>query len=232
MGKFAITISFGLFIALFLLTNSCKKEADEPFDEKAKKDYEALIAVQDSSDLVLAGFEATMDSSAAVEALAQWFRNKENVAWAIVSSQGISVSYTNRMFGGILLDPERYDWDQKDSNNLNKPEDNAAPLKNLPSFKKARCVNAAINEFYDVDAYQFNAWKDKLNSIGYECVYNLNDEVNLDYLKRLRTRKDGIISLNSHGYAWPERNNIQEVYFLTGEEQSVSTTEEFYNGLI
>lgn len=228
-----IATSVVSLIVMLLITFSCKKETDEPFDDKAKKEYEALIAIQDSSDMVLANFEATMDSAAAVEALAQWFRNKENVEWAIVSSQGISVSYTNGMFGGILLDPERYDWDQKDSNNhLNKPEENAAPLKNLPSFKKARCVNAAMDEFFDVDAYQFNTWKEKLNSIGYECVFNLNDEVKLDYLRFLKSRKDGIISLNSHGYAWPARNNIQEVYFLTGEEQSVSTTQQFYNDLV
>lgn len=228
-----IATSVVSLIVMLLITFSCKKETDEPFDDKAKKEYEALIAIQDSSDMVLANFEATMDSAAAVEALAQWFRNKENVEWAIVSSQGISVSYTNGMFGGILLDPERYDWDQKDSNNhLNKPEENAAPLKNLPSFKKARCVNAAMDEFFDVDAYQFNTWKEKLNSIGYECVYNLNDEVKLDYLRFLKSRKDGIISLNSHGYAWPARNNIQEVYFLTGEEQSVNTTQNFYNDLV
>jgi len=207
-----------LLIALLLVTNSCKKETDDLFDDKAKKAYEALIALQDSSDIVLAGFEASMDSAAAVEALAQWFRSKENVEWAIVSSQGISVSYTNGVFGGILLDPERYDLDQSGKQNLShNPEGTAAHLKNLPSFKKARCVNAAMDEFLNADAFQFNTWKEKLNSIGYECVYNLNDEVSLAYLKFLKSRKDGIISLNSHGYAWPDRNSIQEVYFQTGE---------------
>jgi hypothetical protein len=71
-----------------------------------------------------------------------------------------------------------------------------------------------------------------LNGIGYECIYNLNDEVRLDYLKNLRSRNDGIISFNSHGYAWPDNTNIEEVYFLTGEEQFRTTTEQFYTDLI
>ncbi|MBE0661337.1 MAG: hypothetical protein IH597_02620 [Bacteroidales bacterium] len=221
-----------LFTIIFLC-NSCKKETDDPFDAEAKKAYEAIIALQDSSSIVLAGFEATMDSTAAVEALALWFRGHEYVAWARIGSQGISVSYTNGMFGGIMLDPERLDTDQVGNyKQSNEPADTLLPSKNLPSYKKARCINAAMDEFYNIDAYQFNTWKEMLNSIGYECVYNLNDEVSLDYLKHIRSRNDGIISLNSHGYVWPDRTNIQEVYFLTGEESSLHTTKQFYTDLI
>lgn len=233
MRKLFLSASAVTFFALLLITSSCKKETDDPFNEEAKKAYEALIAVQDSSTIVLAGFEASMDSASAVQALAQWFRNKENVEWAIVSSQGISVSYTNGMFGGILLDPERYNVDLNSKSNLqDKFEDVSAPLKNLPSHKKARCINAAMDEFWDIDAYQYNNWKEKFSSIGYECVYNFNDEVKLEYLRFLKSRKDGIISFNSHGYAWPDNKNIQEVYFLTGEEHSLYTTQNYYTDII
>ncbi|MCU0370453.1 MAG: hypothetical protein MUC31_03470, partial [Bacteroidales bacterium] len=137
-------------LLLILFTPSCKEENDNPFDEAAIQAYEAMIAVQEESDEVLAGFETTMDSAAAVEALAAWFRGQENVAWAKVSSQGISVSYTNGMYGGIMIDPERYETGSgiSSSPRHQKPE-LPAPLKNLPTYKKARCVNAAMDEFWD-----------------------------------------------------------------------------------
>lgn len=227
---FTIFTVFCLSVVLF--SPSCKEENDDPFDDEAKQAYEAVIALQEESDDILADFEATMDSSAAVEALAEWFRDQENVEWAKVGSQGISVSYTNGMYGGVLLDPEREDIDPSGKLFPADPQtENAAPLKNLPTYKKARCVNAAMEEFYEMDGYQFNTWKEKLNGIGYECVYNADDEISLRYLKILRSRNDGIISLNSHGYAWPDKTNIEEVYFKTGEEKSIFTTKEFYADL-
>jgi hypothetical protein len=234
MKKLTFSVLAIFSFSLFIFTISCKKETDNPFNDEAIKAYEAAMSLQDESDDVLAGFEAAMDSAAAVEALAQWFRDHENVEWAVVSSQGISVSYTNGMYGGILLDPERYGVDQPGKSiPPDRQTDNLSPLKNLPVYKKARCVNAAMDEFFDQDAYQFNSWKETLNGIGYECVYNLNDEVSLDYLKNLTSRNnDGIISLNSHGYAWPGKTNIEEVYFLTGQEQLQHTTEVFYTDII
>lgn len=50
-----------------------------------------------------------MDSVGAVEATAAWFRSQSLVQSATVSSQGISVEYTNGIWGGLEIDGKRYD---------------------------------------------------------------------------------------------------------------------------
>ncbi len=230
---FTIFTVFCLSVVLF--SPSCKEENDDPFDDEAKQAYETVIALQEECDVILADFEATMDSSAAVEALAQWFRDQENVDWAKVSSQGITVSYSNGMYGGILLDPESYDEPVPSVQNqaLVRTSDASAYLKNLPTFKKGRVAAAALNEFPNIFMWQIESWEYYLlNNLGIPSVYNMNDEVKLDYLRQLQSKQASIISLNSHGLAWPDNKNIEEVYFLTGEAAYNHTTELFYKDML
>jgi hypothetical protein len=226
-------VSLGLCLAIF--TPSCKEKSEDPFDEEARQAYEAVITVQDSCDIALAVFGNTMDSAAAVEALAQWFRSHENVEWAKVGSQGITVSYTNGMYGGILLDPGSYDEPEPSVQNgtLGRDSEVQAPLKNLPTHKKGRVAAAALNEFPTIFMWQIESWEYYLQTnLGIPSVYNMNDEVKLDYLKQLQSKQASIISLNSHGMAWPDNTNIEEVYFLTGEAAYNHTTELFYTDML
>jgi hypothetical protein len=236
MKKLIRTALAIISFTLFIFTISCNNNDEEnPFDDEAKLAYETLIAVQDSSDIVLAGFESSMDSSAAVEALAQWFRNHDNVEWAKVGSQGITVSYTNGMYGGILLDPGSYDEPVPSIENqpLECTSESQPSLKNLPTYKKGRVVAAALNEFPNIFMWQIQSWEHNLlNNLGLPSVYNMDDEITLDYLKQLQSKQSSIISLNSHGLAWPDDHNIEEVYFLTGEAAYNHTTELFYKDML
>jgi hypothetical protein len=235
MKKLTLSVLAIFSFSFFIFTISCNKEDDNPFDEDAKLAYEAVIAIQEESDEVLDGFETTMDSAVAVEALAQWFRDHENVEWAKVGDQGITVSYTNGMYGGILLDPGSYDEPVPSVQNqlLERTSQSTASLKNLPTHKKGRVVAAALNEFPTIFMWQINSWEYYLqNNLGIPSVYNMNDEINLDFLKQLQSRQASIISLNSHGMAWPDNNNIEEVYFLTGEAAYNHTTELHYQDML
>lgn len=222
-------------LILVIITNSCGKEENEnPFNEEAKKNYEAVVTLQEECEDVLAGYNSTMDSAQAVEALASWFRNQALVEWAEISSQGISVSYTNGMYGGILLNPESQDSPAPAAYRANVSDtiNLSGKLKNTPTYKKARVAAAALDEFPNIFMYQIQNWTNMLNEVDISCVYNQNNEVKLEYLSSLESRHDGIISLNSHGMAWPSNNNIEEVYFLTGESELVNTSERYYEDLI
>jgi len=224
-----------LFLSMSLTILSCKEEKDDPFDDEARQAYEAVITVQDGCDEALAGFMTSMDSTAAVDALAQWFQGQENVEWARAGSQGITVSYSNGMYGGILLDPGSYDEPepsvQEQARDI-RPEASSA-LKNQPTYKKGRVLAAALDEFPNIFMWQIDSWAyDLQNNLGIQSVYNMNDEIKLDFLKQIQSRQASIISLNSHGLAWPDDKNLQEVYFLTGESANIHTSELHYQDML
>ena len=214
---------------ILLITPSCKQEQDNPFDEQAKQDYEAMIALQEEADSLLADFQATMDSVSAVTALAQWYRDQEPVESVVVSSQGLSIRYTSGIWGGILIDPKRYDESPsaglKSSLNLNDH------IKNLPTKKTAIFMPACDNEFVNSNDRQYHAWKTSFNNLGYDFACPGGANVHLNALADLRSL-GSVLCLDSHGYAWPADDQISEVYFKTGELANLKSTEKYYKDIL
>jgi hypothetical protein len=223
--------AISLLIGLLFIT-SCKKDKDL-FDENAQKSYEAVISLQAEGLNVLGVFKTTMDSASAVEALAQWFRDTSLVESAIVSSQGISVKYAGGVWGGILLDPERYDEPGVFTEN---PDNYSATggtghLKNLPTSKKAMFLPASIGEFPDANIRQDNNWSNSFSNLGYGYDNIIGGAVDLDCLSGIQ-KSGSVLCLDSHGYAWPADDQISEVYFITGEKASLKSSEKYYQDII
>jgi hypothetical protein len=222
-----------LSILLTLTFSACKKEKSNPFDDKAKQEYEAVISLQQESVDVLAGFKTTMDSTAAVQALAQWLRDTSLVESVVVSSQGLSVKYTNGSWGGILLDPKRYDEQPVSAEYLkDRPEINSAGhLKNLPTSKKAFFLAASISEFPSANIRQDNSWSNTFKNLGYGYDNILGSAVDLNCLAGIRDL-GSVLCLDSHGYAWPADNQLSEVYFVTGEKANLQSTTKYYQDIV
>lgn len=233
MKNFLLPVVVLISFLLLLFPSSCKKANDNPFDDKAKKAYEAVMALQEESDEVLAGFQATMDSAAAVNALAQWFRDNELVQSALISSQGISVIYTNGIWGGILIDPKRYD--EPGATERAMPDYGIDPdgkqLKNLPTKKSTLFLAASYSEFPVENLRQNDSWKDQFEQLDYEYTILTNTSINLNYLADIQ-EVGSFICFDSHGYAWPASDQISEVFFLTGEKANLASTEKYFQDIL
>ena len=222
----------GLLTMMFL--SSCKKDKSESngFDEEAQRSYEAVIALQNKSMQVFDGFLATQDTAAAKVSLAAWFKTDAIVEWAKVSSQGVMVKYTNGICGGLIIDLQRKKGNLK-SLELSKPENAPKPIsiKNLPSKKKAVILAAWYHDFEKEVNEEEKQW-------SYDFTVNdglpstelrTNDDVNLDLLTTLNVY--GIIDFNTHGLAWPDQVNTEEVYMCSGEETNDETTKKYWNDI-
>jgi hypothetical protein len=223
-----------IFGVLLLMTfSACKKEKNNPFDDEAKQAYEAVISLQEESLYVLAGFETTMDSAAAVQELAQWLRDTTLVESVVVSSQGLSVKYANGIWGGLLLDPKRYDDQPVSAEYLkDRPAINSAGHpKNLPISKKAFFLPASIGEFPNANIRQDNSWSNSFNNLGYGYDNNTGAAVDLNCLAGIR-ELGSVLCLDSHGYAWPADNELSEVFFITGEKANLQSTTKFYQDIL
>jgi hypothetical protein len=227
-----ITLSFISFLVIIISSQSCKKE-EKPFNDDAQKSYEAVISLQAEGLNVLASYKTTMDSALAVEQLAQWFRDTSLVESAVVSSQGISVKYSSGVWGGILLDPKRYDEPGvsavflKDKTTTSK----AGHLKNIPTSKKTMFLPASISEFPESNIRQDDSWNNSFTDLGYGYDNMLGGAVDLDCLAGIQ-KLGSVLCLDSHGYAWPADDQVSDVYFITGEKASNPSTEKYYQDII
>jgi hypothetical protein len=222
---------FALFWILISMT-SCNKEKDL-FDDNAQKSYEAVLSLQADGLNVLAGFEASMDSASAVDELAKWFRDTSLVESVVVSSQGLSIRYASGIWGGILLDPERYDEPGVATENLKNymATGKTGQLKNLPTSKKALFLPASIGEFPVANIRQDDNWSNSFSNLGYGYDNIIGGAVDLDCLTGIQ-KLGSVLCLDSHGYAWPADNQISEVYFITGEKASLPSTEKYYQDIL
>lgn len=216
-----------------LITPSCKKEKANPFTEDARQNYEAILSLQEECDAKLADFMATMDSSAAVEALAQWCRDNELVESVQVSSQGLSIKYFSGIWGGIVIDPKRDDEPALPvtSANTNLSAGTGKTLKNLPTDKTAIFMEASYDEFSISNDLQDNSWKNSFNGLDYFYDSPAGVQIHLDFLTALQNM-GSVLCFDSHGYAWPADNQISEVYFKTGEKANSVSTEKYYQDIL
>lgn len=228
-----------LILPLFLVTlasslslTTCKEEENpNPFDDQARQQYEAILALQDESVGVLNDHLTTMDTTGALEATAQWFRGNSIVQSATAGSQGISVVYSNGIWGGLMTDGEKYDTDpermEKGMSHQTVPL--TGRLKNTPSSKVAHFVAASNAEFPKTNQYLSNHWDNACQKVGYG--YSMVTGVTLDYLAGIQ-KTGSVFCFDSHGYAWPDNKNITEVYFKASEIANKSTTEKYYQDIL
>jgi hypothetical protein len=209
----------------------CKKDnlVNPPVNNPTVVDN--IINVQDKNDILLTSLLAIKDTASALDSLLKVYLRDSTVASGVVSSQGISVLYKNGVKGGIMIDPEDgYPLLYK-SYNKDFPFTPADIKDFSPSSKKTIFINPSYLER--------KAWADPIialyNNLFPKNGYNppvlyLDTTATVDLFTNLAGY--GIIHIYSHGWAWPDKWHLTEVYLLTGETANAVTTNKYQNEIL
>lgn len=125
-----------------------------------------------------------MDSLEAINQLQQFFQDDPSVTTATISSQGISVQYSNGMRGGILLNPD--DMDENDSTSKILSGEAKGFIKQSASIVNNRKAIFLDPHYWDRVEYTdplVNHYNDCFSKVGYqfEAIYK-NEQANLHRL--------------------------------------------------
>jgi hypothetical protein len=225
-------LHFGLVaLAMCLLGFGCSKKDSTPTDpsddhQKELQKIEEIATTQTTLGTTLNALLIQMDTTAAKDSLVKLFvADTANVESATAGSQGVLVQYKNGMRGGVLLNPEDL-GEPLPPDDLPKlggaSSDDPGP-GHKPSSKKTIFLNPS---YWERQAYAdpLTATADAgFAKIGFNAFEKyVNDQCTIDKFTSLEGY--GVVHIYSHGWAWPNKNNIQEVYLLTGEAASPATT--------
>ena len=231
MKKF---ILFALSIVLFTMTffwTSCGKTGDEGWTDDEKASYEEVISLQDEVSNNLDEWFLSMDSLDAINLAQQSFANAPTVSEAFVNSQGIAVQYANGMRGGIYLNPLDGENDKSPASLLDDLQaSNTEGLKSIVDKRKMILINPHYWERSYFTDQIYSISRSNLNRAGIDLsTFYKNEEATVDRFTELSGY--GIIQIYSHGWAWPKKDNITDVYLLTGETANETTSKKYWDEL-
>lgn len=226
-----LVLSIVLLFTTFFWSSCLKTDEEGGWAKEDKESYDQVINIQDEIGDKLDDWLQSMDSLDAVEEAYQAFISSDNVSSATINSQGITVQYTNGIRGGLLLNPEDdnsgIEANESFGNLMNK---SGTGLKSLVNKRKM----ILINPHYWERSY----YTDQVKSIDENNLAKVNmtlstfykdEEATVDRFTELSGY--GIIQIYSHGLAWPKRENITDVYLLTGEIVNEATSKKYWDEL-
>lgn len=222
-----------LLVISFLWIESCGlTDDDNPgWSSNDKELYDQILTTQDEIADDLEGWFQTMDSLDAIEKAYQSFINDENVTSATINSQGIAVQYSNGIRGGLFLNPKDDAGEEggKSLSGFSGPiKDNG--LKSLVNNRKMVFINPHYYERSYFSDQVLNIDATNLARVEIRPVqYYKSTTATLDQFANLAGY--GFIQVYSHGFAWPKRNNITDVYLLTGETANETTSKKYWDDL-
>jgi len=225
---------YWIFFSLLIIFTACKKKSDDSnntgWTEEDQTFYNNVITLQDKASENYTTWSQTMDSLEAINKLQQLFLSDPSVTSATIGSQGIAVQYSNGMRGGISLNPENALGE--DSLIMSPiPKIPNAPLngKSLVNKKKMIFLSPAYWELTTYSNMMLSTFGIYLPKSGFNLTVYENNGASVDRFTQLADY--GIIYFDSHGWAWPDKKNIEEVYLLTGEEANDKTTKKYGDDL-
>ncbi|MCB2207819.1 MAG: PKD domain-containing protein [Bacteroidetes bacterium] len=220
-------------LAISSVLTACKKDDEEvpTFSDEEQQAYDHVLNLQDDVSSQLDSWFLIMDSLDAIELARQEFVNDPAVSTAIISSQGISVQYANGMRGALFLNPEDGESFGESSNTStnNSQISNNNGLKSLVNKRQMLTLNPHYYERAGWTNYIINNQVINLPRVDIQGLNGRNDVCTLDIYADLTDY--GIIQFYSHGYAWPKKDSIIDVYMLTGETVSNSTSAKYREDL-
>jgi len=221
-----------IFLSLFLaLLSGCgsddKVEPDQDWTEQDQLDFDDINRIQSEADDIFTGYLATMDTSAAKAALANYIRSDPAVEWAVANEQGIAILYKSGIAGGIMIDSR----DKPNGDILDplvpkagkKISGQQGNFKIKTNNKKVLVFDPTYSEFMPISQITIEAYETILPEAGMELLPRdkyFDDKATLDVLRNLSGC--GHILIMSHGFAWPGANSVNEVYIETGETVSLA----------
>ena len=226
-----------LFLTLLLLLCTCKKESDETqtgWTDEDRTYYHNVAALQETAWEKYLGWRQTMDSLEAIGQLVQYFRDDPSVSQVTQGTQGIAVVYTNGLRGGIFLNPA----DDPDTA-FAPPGPHAGSPGHQPAGGEKSLVNNKTMILLNPTYWERSKYADQIIAItgnkslpktGFRLttIYK-NTGATLDRFSELGGY--GYIHVYSHGWAWPEEQNTEDVLLLTGEQSNDATAEKYWGDL-
>jgi hypothetical protein len=219
-------------LTLTVLLFSCKKDNNNNWSEEDKVYYNNVITLQETAYENYTTWLMTMDSLEAINQLQQFFLADSSVTFATIGSQGIAVQYSNGMRGGIFINPDdEFGEDEPDMELLPKMASSGLNEKSFVNSKKAIFLNPSY-------------WDRMDNANGVIASYNLNlpragfslqkiykgMDASVDRFTELKGF--GLIHIYSHGWPWPDNEDIADVYMMTGEKVNETTTPKYWQDII
>jgi hypothetical protein len=227
------TISLAVATALLVLfvhgcSSSSKSTPPDDDHTKELKKIDSLVTTQSDYNDTLNVLFTHLDSTVAKDSLVKILLADPNVQMAQSSSQGIAIKYTNGMRGGILFDPK--DGEEVAGKGSEFKLNSYYGGDPGPGHKPSSKGTIFLNPSY----WQRQHWADplvaKANASFAKTGYNnfevfTNAQCTVDKFTSLSGY--GVVHIYTHGWAWPDDNNITEVYMLTGEAYSAATTTKY-----
>ncbi len=224
-------IKYFSLLALVLFTLfSCKKDDDKPF-LSYNEVSEVVLNPQKERYELFTTLLSSMDTTSALNEVLNEFIEDPNVDWAKAGRQGIAVQYKNGIRGGLLVNPlnsPEYTGTEtlKLAAELKSAENYSNFKKTVPESKKAIFIAPTYTEFEIASEILVENYDDYLPKIGYEPIEVIKDTF-ATFDKFTNLNEYGVIHFSSHGVAWPDENNIEEVFLLTGQKYSQAFHNEY-----
>ena len=190
-------------------------------DQALVAEMEVLFADLDAADADLQAALAETDEETAKQQIADQLASQPNVAWAIVTGQGVSVQYTTGLRAGLIVDPR--DEDEEAAAATARPRSaESIALPYAPALAKVPvapertallCPNYWERSYF-ADALVATA-NPRFDACGLDRfeVYK-DDDCTIQRLLALSNY--GVVHIMSHGLPYPSETDVDEVYLLTG----------------
>ncbi len=228
-----MTKQFSYFILLIIvILFSCNESSEDSWSEEDKAIYQNVMSLQEQATDNFQTWIQAMDTAEAIQQLQAFFLADPSVVSAEIGSQGLAVQYTNGIRGGLFIYPE--DEFETDSAQSELPQFTATaemPQKALVANKNAIFLNPHYWDRTPQANGVIASYNQNLPKAGFalQKIYKGID-ASLDRFTQLSDF--GIIHIYSHGYAWPDKNNLQEVYLLTGEKVNEESSWKYWEDIL
>lgn len=223
-----------IIITLTLTYNSCKKNRDDNNTGSSEEDQifiNNIVALQDKAGENYISWLQTMDSLDVINQLHQFFLADPSVSSSTIGDQGIAVQYSNGMRGGIFLNPDD-NFSPDSINNSSFPSIPLSPLseQSLVNIPKVILLNPHYWERSKFTNDIINKYNQYFPRIGFnlQTVYK-DQEASVDRFTQLSGY--GFIHIYSHGWAWPKKENIKDIYLKTGERENETTSKKYLSDI-
>ena len=202
----------------------------------AQEVSEQVVAPLDSLGELLADLlAADMDTTAAMDSVVTLFEQDPNVDWAMTGQQGVAVQFENGIRGGIFVDPEDAPVEGDAPPNPTKMQNDASISAAKASEPKALFLNPSNYQRRQFAEAIMTNYDRRLTPADYAPLdYFLDYDAGLNAYTHLSNYR--IVHIYSHGWAWPRRTAIEEIYLMSGETWNETLYEsywqEFHSGAI
>jgi len=227
MKRLAFT-SLLLTIILF----SCDKKSTSTWPEEDKAYHQNVMTLQEQASANYGTWLQTMDSLEAIQQLQAFFLADPSVVSAEIGSQGIAVQYSNGMRGGFFINPDdEFEIDTTDLILLPTTSESISNGKALVNNKKAILLNPSYWERSVNTNHLINYYNLILPQIEFSFT-NIYKGMDASVDRFTSLIGFGLIHVYSHGWAWPDKWALSEVYLMTGEKASDVTSAKYWDDIV